>query len=285
MIDTKGLGFEQVVACYAVLGRKTAVVDTGYASSGEVVVSALKNLGVEKLDYIIPTHVHLDHSGGAWVLAEKFPEATVLAHEKAVKHIIDPTKLLASVLEVYGADILNYFGEVRPIPAERVCKVSDGETLSLGDVELTFLYTPGHAPHQFSVMVSDGSLLTADAVPVKYPGKNFIIPSTPPPSFDLEQYLSSLWKLGELESSVFLTPHFGPTSSGHEWVSHLVQKTVEFVESAEKAFKQGGSVANIYKALETKIRAESSTPLPVYAENLIKLSAMGLHEYFKRKNP
>lgn len=284
LIDTKGLGFERVIACYLVVGRKKALVDTGYASSGDVVYSALKSLGVERLDYIIPTHVHLDHSGGAWKLAERFPESVVLAHEKAVRHLVDPAKLVASVLEVYGPDILDVFGEVKPIPAERVVKVGDGETVSLDDVEITFLYTPGHAPHQLSVQVSDGSLITADAVPAKYPDKPFIIPSTPPPSFDLEQYIASMKKIGGSDASVFLTPHFGSTDAGEEWTAYLIEKTREFVAEAERVFKQGGGVGNIYKALESKLAAEARQPLPVYAENLLKISAMGLHEYFKRKS-
>ncbi|MCS6784304.1 MAG: MBL fold metallo-hydrolase [Candidatus Caldarchaeum sp.] len=285
LIDTRGLGFEQIVACYLVKGRKTAVVDTGYASSGDVVYEALKTLGVEKIDYIIPTHVHLDHSGGAWKLAERFPDAIVLAHEKAVKHLVDPARLVASVLEVYGPDILNVFGEVKPISADRVYKVSDGETLSLEDVELTFIYTPGHAPHQLSVYVSDGVLITADAVPAKYPGKPFIIPSTPPPSFELEQYIASLRKIGGIGASAFLTPHFGQTPSGVEWTEHLIRETEKFVGEAFKAFERGGGVGTIYKALQLKVQAQFGQPLPVYAESLLKISAMGLHEYFRRKRP
>lgn len=283
LIDTKALGFEQTVACYVIKDRKTAIVDTGYSSSGKVLLQALKAYGVEKIDYIIPTHVHLDHSGGAWVLAEKFPEATVLAHERAVKHLVDPTRLVASVQEVYGPDILRLFGEVKPIAADRVHKVGDGETLSLGDVDLVFMYTPGHAPHQFSIILSDGSLLTADAVPVKYPGKPYIIPSTPPPSYDHDQYIASLRKLGEKQAKTFLTPHFGPTPSSSEWVETLIKRTLEFVSVAENAFKQGGGVGAIYNALHSLVQSQTDEELPVYAENLLKISAMGLFEYFRKK--
>ncbi|MEM0440580.1 MAG: MBL fold metallo-hydrolase [Candidatus Caldarchaeum sp.] len=283
LIDTEALGFEQTVACYVVIGRKTAIIDTGYSSSGDVLLNALKAYGVEKIDYIIPTHVHLDHSGGAWVLAEKFPNATVLAHEKAVKHLVDPTRLVASVREVYGPDIMQLFGEVKPIEADRVHKVSDGETLSLGDVDLVFIYTPGHAPHQFSIILDDGSLFTADAVPVKYPGKPYVIPSTPPPSYDFDQYIASLRMLGEKQAKKFLTPHFGQTTASHEWVENLIQKTYQFVSVAEKAFKQGRGLGAIYNALHVFIRSQTDEELPVYAESLLKISAMGLYEYFRKK--
>ncbi|BAJ50894.1 metallo-beta-lactamase protein [Candidatus Caldarchaeum subterraneum] len=282
LIDTRALGFEKIVACYLVMGRKTALVDAGYSSTADVVINALKEMGVTRLDYIIPTHVHLDHSGAVWRLAEHFKEAEVIAHQRAVKHLVDPSKLVASVLEVYGPDILQVFGEVKPVEEHRVHSAADGETLVLGDVELTFIYTPGHAPHQFTVAVSDGSVITADAVPIKYPGKPFIIPSTPPPSFDLNQFIDSLAKLGKLGSTIFHTPHFGSRETDESHVDFLLEKTREFVAVAEKAYRQGAGVGGIYMALERKLETEAGEKLPIYAQNLVKISSMGLYDYFRK---
>ncbi|MEM0348685.1 MAG: MBL fold metallo-hydrolase [Candidatus Caldarchaeum sp.] len=282
LIDTRALGFEKIVACYLVWGKKTALVDAGYAATADIVINALRELGVTRLDYIIPTHVHLDHSGAVWRIAEHFREAEVIAHQKAVKHLVDPSKLVASVLDVYGPDILQVFGEVKPVEEHRVHSAGDGETLVLGDVELTFIYTPGHAPHQFTIAVSDGSIITADAVPAKYPGKPFIIPPTPPPSFDLNQYIDSLAKLGKLGSAVFHTPHFGSYQTDEAYVEFLVKKTREFVSAAEKAYREGAGVGGIYAALERMLEKEAGEKLPVYAQNLVKISAMGLYDFFRK---
>ncbi len=283
IIDTRALGFEQVVACYLVKGRKTALIDTGYSSSSETVIQALKQLGVERLDYIIPTHVHLDHSGGAWKLAQHFPEAVVYAQERAVKHLIDPSKLMASALQFYGQEVLQMLGEVRPIDERRVFKVGDGETLSLQEVELSFIYTPGHAPHQMSVMVSDGSLITADAVPVKYPGKPFIIPTTAPPSFDYDLYIQSLRKIGKMDAEKFLTPHYGPTRAGEEWVEHLIKVVEEWRNLAESVLKEGGGVGRLIEVFEKKLESEAGIALPIYASNLLRFSVLGLAEYLMNK--
>ena len=284
IVDTKALGFEQVVACYLVRGRKTALVDTGYASSSDHTLESLKNLGVEKLDYIIPTHVHLDHCGAAWKIAEHYPGATVLAHERAVKHLVDPSRLKASVLELYGEEVVKMFGPLEPIEGSRVFKAGDGETLQLGDVELTFIYTPGHAPHQLSVAVSDGSVITADAVPAKYMGKPFIIPTTPPPSFDLQQYIASLRKIGQLGAKTFHTPHFGPTRADGEWVETLVGKVMSWFETAEAVIRGGGGLPQLLETLERKTVEEAGMELPVYARNLLKLSVMGLYQYVSSKD-
>ncbi len=283
IIDTKALGFEQVVACYLVRDRKTALVDTGYASSADHTLESLKNLGVERLDYIIPTHVHLDHCGAAWKIAEHYPGATVLAHERAVKHLVDPSRLRASVLELYGEDVVKMFGPLEPINSSRVFKAGDGETLQLGEVELTFIYTPGHAPHQLSVIVSDGSVITADAVPANYPGKPFIIPTTPPPSFDLQQYIASLRRLGRVGAKIFHTPHFGPKPADEEWVETLVSKVVSWYETAENVVRNGGGLPQLLDLLERKAVEDAGMELPVYARNLLKLSVMGLYKYVSRK--
>jgi len=282
IIDTMALGFQQTVACYVVKGRKTAIVDTGYASSSETVIKTLKQLGVEQLDYVIPTHVHLDHAGGVWRIAEQYPDAQVLAQEKAVKHLVDPSKLVASAIEFFGVETVRMFGEVKPIDEQRVFKAGDGETLSLGDVELTFIYTPGHAPHQMSVLVSDRTLITADAVPIIYPGKPFIIPTTPPPSFDYDLYLQSIRKLAKLDVEKFHTPHFGPTQAGEEYVDRLVRKVDEFIKTADRIVKAGGGVAQVAKAFERKLEQEAGQPLPPYALTAVKISSMGMFEYLRR---
>ncbi|MCS6769878.1 MAG: MBL fold metallo-hydrolase [Candidatus Caldarchaeum sp.] len=282
LVDTRALGFEKTVACYLVKGKKTAIVDTGYSSSAETVVQAIKQLGVDRLDYIIPTHVHLDHAGAAWKLAEKFPDAVVLAHERAVKHLVDPSRLVASALELYGPEVMRMFGEVRGIEESRVHRVGDGETLSLGDVELVFIYTPGHAPHQMSVLISDGSLATADAVPAKYPDIPLIIPTTPPPSFDYSQYVQSLRKLGKTDAKTFLTPHYGPTQAGEEWVERLVETVATWVETARDVLEGGGGLPRVVEVFESRLENEYGRPLPVYVRNMLKMSSLGLVDYLKK---
>ncbi|GBC68446.1 Flavo-diiron protein FprA1 [archaeon HR01] len=280
LLDTAALGFRRAVACYLVKDVKTAILDTGYASSLDNVYSKLQELGVQRLDYIIPTHVHLDHCGGVAGLAKLYPEAEVLAHPQAVKHLVSPDKLIESVKRIYGPEIMKLFGDVEPVQEDRVRAVADGEVLGLGRCELTFIYTPGHAPHQISIFESSSqSVVTADAVPAQYPDFPAIIPTTPPPSFDLDQYINSMRKLGGLGARFFLTPHYGPTDPSGERVRRMVERTVMWVEAFRDEMDAGKVIQRLRKTLEE----EAGRPIPAYADNLIRISALGILRYLGRR--
>jgi glyoxylase-like metal-dependent hydrolase (beta-lactamase superfamily II) len=281
MIDTVALGFRRIVACYLIMDERTALIDTGYASSLSEIISELVSHNV-RLDYIIPTHVHLDHCGGAAGLARHFPSAKVMAHSSAVKHLINPERLVESVKLVYGPDILNVFGNVEPIPEERVQAVSDGEVLRLGGSELTFLYTPGHAPHQISIHESESNMvLTADAVPAQYPDFRAIIPTTPPPSFDPQQYEESMRRLGRLNARQFLTPHYGPTEATMERVEKLILRTRNWISILSQA--GGDEIGHTMETLRRGLEEEAGKPLPQYAENLLRISVMGILKYLGKR--
>ncbi len=281
IIDTGALGFQKIVACYLILDEKTALIDTGYASSLPKILSELRSHDV-RLDYIIPTHVHLDHCGGAAGLARHFPSARVLAHSSAVKHLINPEKLVESVKTVYGPDILDAFGSVEPISEDRVEAVSDGEVLRLGESELTFLYTPGHAPHQLSTYESKSKMVvTADAVPAQYPDFRAIIPTTPPPSFNLEQYEMSMKMLGRLDARQFLTPHYGPTEATAERVERLISRAREWVSLFRQA--GGDEIGSVMETIRRSLEREAGKPIPQYAENLIRISVMGILKYLGKR--
>ena len=112
MIDTMALGQPNTVAVYVLRGEKVALVDCGYASSSETVLEGLAQVGVSPsdVDYIIPTHVHLDHGGAAGHLLKRMPNATVLAQEKGVPHLIDPARLVESATRLFGQEAIDRFG-------------------------------------------------------------------------------------------------------------------------------------------------------------------------------
>ena len=116
-------------------GGQAAFIDTGTSHSVPDALDVLRQKGLvpESVAYVIPTHAHLDHAGGAGAMMRCFPNARLVAHPRAVRHLIDPTKLIAGVTEVYGAEaVARRFGEVVPVPAGRVIEAPDGFTLSLG---------------------------------------------------------------------------------------------------------------------------------------------------------
>ena len=138
-------------SAYLYNGPKKTLIETGSANSLDHILDSLKRLDLtpEDLDYVIVTHVHLDHAGGAGKLAELAKKATFVAHPRAARHLIDPTRLIQGAAQVYGDAMHSLFGDILPIPEQQVLIREDGETIDIGDRKLVFLDTPGHAKHHF----------------------------------------------------------------------------------------------------------------------------------------
>ena len=146
----------KLAAFYLIIeGNQAAFIDTGTSHSipDALDVLARKGLTPKQVAYVIPTHVHLDHAGGAGAMMRRFPNAKLVAHPKGARHLIDPTKLIAGVTAVYSAKVVaRDFGEIVPVDAARVMEAPDGFTLDLNGRQLLFLDTPGHARHHFCVV-------------------------------------------------------------------------------------------------------------------------------------
>src|SRR5690606_13064670 len=192
-IDSGYMGQRGVAAAFLVHDAgEAAFVETSTALAAPRMLRALEEEGLrpEQVRYVVITHVHLDHAGGASALMRACPEATLLAHPRAARHAIDPSRLVASATAVYGeARFRELYGAIEPIPAQRVRAVDDGEVLPLGRRELSFLHTRGHANHHFVVHDrAAGGVFTGDAFGIGYPALQtdgrFVFPSTSPTDFD-----------------------------------------------------------------------------------------------------
>ncbi len=134
IIDTMALGKPGVVAAYLVSGKERALIDMGYRSSAQTVINELEDngIGTDGIDYLLPTHVHLDHSGGCGTLAEKYVNASIRVHPKGLSHLADPTRLWEGAGELFGARLMEQFGKPQPIERNRLREVNDNEEISLG---------------------------------------------------------------------------------------------------------------------------------------------------------
>jgi glyoxylase-like metal-dependent hydrolase (beta-lactamase superfamily II) len=206
------------VACFLrISGDECAFIETNTSHSAPILLRALEDHGLAREDvrYVIVTHAHLDHAGGAGALMKACPQATLLAHPRAARHLIEPTKLIASATSVYGADrFRELYGVIEPIPAERVRVLEDGETVVLGDATLRFLHTRGHAKHHF--VVHDPALstvFTGDTLGLVYPflQRNglFSLVSTTPTDFEPDEARQSLDRIVALGTDTAHLTHFG----------------------------------------------------------------------------
>lgn len=209
-------------------GEQVAIIETGTARSVPDILAAVEadGLSAEAVRYVIPTHVHLDHAGGAGELIHRCPSAELVIHPAGARHMIDPSKLEAGTKAVYGDEQFEaLYGTLRPVPAERVIEAPDGFELDLNGRRLRFLDTPGHARHHFCVYdETSRGIFSGDTFGLCYPDLDteqgpFIFATTTPVQFDPEAMKSSMQRLLALEPEWFYLTHFGrvrPTSAIRE---------------------------------------------------------------------
>ena len=195
---------------------RTAFVDVGTNASVPYLLAALGELGVarEAVDYVLLTHVHLDHAGGAGALMRELPRAAAVLHPRGAPHMIDPAKLLAGSRAVYGERLERLYGELVPIEAARVRTVADGERLRLGGRTLEFIHTPGHALHHYAVVdEAHASIFAGDTFGISYRALDtaqgaFITPTTPPSQFDPDQHVASIERMLAYRPESIYLMHF-----------------------------------------------------------------------------
>lgn len=195
-----------------------AFVDTGTTHSLPYLLGALDQLGIarERVEWLLLTHVHLDHAGGAGALLRELPRAKVALHPRGAPHLIDPARLIAASIAVYGAErYASLYGELVPIPAERVVVTTTGQRLSLAGRQLGVLHTPGHAlHHQVFFDEQARAVFTGDTFGLSYrefdvEGRPFAFPTTTPTQFDPAQLLDSIDRILALAPERAYFTHYG----------------------------------------------------------------------------
>lgn len=210
LIQNGAFGQDDYGATYLVEGEEFALVDPGTSDSVPRLLDWFKenSLSPSRLSSILLTHIHLDHAGATGHLVDELSDLDVYVHARGAPHLVDPSDLLASVKDATGTRFSKY-GTLKPIPENRIVPIDDRSSLNLGGRELVALPTPGHAPHHLVYQdIATKAVFTGDSAGLYLGGE--LIPTTTPPSFDLEKSLASLKKIEKLSPSVLLYSHFGP---------------------------------------------------------------------------
>jgi glyoxylase-like metal-dependent hydrolase (beta-lactamase superfamily II) len=243
-IDTEYIRPRMDASHLLVSNGRAAFVDTGTSFSVPNLLAALAalDLAADAVEYILLTHIHLDHAGGAGQLAAALPRARVIVHPRGAPHLIDPTTLIAASKAVYGeARFIREYGEIRPIPAARVDIAEDGHRVELGERTLHFVHTPGHALHHLCIVDRDrAEVFSGDTFGVSYrefdtAAGEFIFPTTTPTQFDPQQLHDSVERILEFKpTSVYLT-HYSRVGQPDKLGRDLHADIDAFVAMARRA--------------------------------------------------
>jgi glyoxylase-like metal-dependent hydrolase (beta-lactamase superfamily II) len=257
LIDTVHLGNDRVIGAHLV--RHGLIVDPGPSSALGNWVERL----AEPPRALMLTHIHLDHAGASGVLARRFPELRVYVHEAGAPHVVDPERLYASASRLYGAENMKrLWGEVAPVPEDRVVAVSGGE-----EVEgFRVAHTPGHAGNHVTYLDLDsGGAFVGDMGGVRIPPYDLTMPPTPPPEIDVEAWLKSLETIAALEPQRLHLTHFGQADDPGaqlEAVREVLMRNAELAKPGDREAFLSAFEAEIDAVAdpESAVRMRQATP-------------------------
>lgn len=279
---------------------RAAFIDTGtgHAKPRLLATLAATGLGLEAVDWVIPTHVHLDHAGGVGPLVQALPQARVLVHPRGVRHMVDPSALYQGALAVYGqAEMDRSYGQLVGVPAERVVASSDGMQLPLGQRVLELIDTPGHARHHHCIWepVTRG-WFTGDTFGLSYrefdvDGRAWIVPTSTPVQFEPEPLRASVLRmLGRQPECVYLTHYgrLGNVAALGTGLLSLLDETVAMAEAARSVPDRHNALCEGLRTIyQCSLRAHgcklSDAELDASLALDVELSAQGLGIWLDRE--
>lgn len=279
---------------------RAAFVDTGPTSAVPHLVAALQRLGVapEQVDLVLLTHVHLDHAGGAGVLMRSLPNARAVIHPRGARHMSDPRKLIEGSIGVYGeAAFRELYGEIAPIPAERIVVADDRMRVRLAGRELELIHTPGHALHHYCIVDREANaVFSGDNFGISYRDLDtargaFIYPTTTPVHFDPEAMHASLDRIMSYRPEAIYLTHFSRVTELGRLAADLHECVDGFValalRNADRADRGARIRADMFEYLSGRLDAHGFATDEALRREIVgfdvELNAQGLEVWLDRR--
>lgn len=295
LIDTHHQDQSGVVASYLLDGpHGLGLVDVGSGATVERLLAGVRAAGFDPSDIerILLTHIHLDHAGATGALVAALPRAQVYVHKLGAPHLIDPTRLTRSATRIYGDQMRALWGEIVPVPAERLQVVDEGDEIAVGPGALRVLYTPGHAVHHVALFDERlGYLFPGDVAGVRLEDPPLVRPPTPPPDLNLEHWYASLDRILALRPRRLFLPHFGPVDDVEAHLADLRERLRAWGELALAGMRAGRDAEGIANAFAesdltriAELRDTAAARRYELAANYL-MSAQGYVRYFQTQHP
>lgn len=301
LLDTLFQGEPGVIASYLLTGPDgLALVDVGSGATLPQLLAAIRATGhaPEEIAHILITHVHLDHAGAAGALLAHTPHAKVYVHHIGAPHLVNPDKLLVSAQRIYGDQMERLWGEILPVPAERMVTLDDETEVRVGQRTLHALYTPGHAIHH--VVYYDpahAAVFTGDVAGVRLEDIPFVRPPTPPPDLNLEDWAASIARIQALRPETLYLPHFGPAPATENHFTQLRERLDAWGALVARGMREGKDDQAIARDLavasDPEVAEAAAMVGPLGADAVARyelatnylMSAQGYMRYYRKVHP
>ena len=275
--ETPVPGMFYMPVVYVIRESESVLIEPGPGMAIPQIREALRQLKIEALSYIIPTHIHVDHGGGSGELAQLYPEARVVAHPRGAKHLISPSRLIESTKLVWGEDFEAVCGPFIPVPEDRILVPRDGETIALGGRELQILYAPGHAPHHLVILDRKlNALFCGEALGL--PGHQ--LPTVAPYSFDQELYLSTIERLRQMDVDLLIYSHGGLETEPQKMISRAAENARNYADMILEALRNGQTTEQLMQTFADDVARRFGVSLE---EKDVEIAVAGYSIYFKNK--
>jgi glyoxylase-like metal-dependent hydrolase (beta-lactamase superfamily II) len=244
-LDLNFQGRAEIIATAVLHGPAgVALVDPGPSTTMATLTAQLDERGIRFSDvrHLVLTHIHLDHAGATGSITGKHPHIEVLVHERGARHLVDPSKLVASAERIYADDMDRLWGEILPVSASRIRSLAGGETISVVGRELKVEYTPGHASHHVSYLDTASRIaFVGDAAGIRRGSGTFVMPPTPPPDIDLEAWRESEKKILAWEPDTLFLTHFGPYHGARPHLQAMFETLAEWSRIVQRLLADGAA--------------------------------------------
>jgi len=294
LIDALHLGTPNVISIGLLQASpdKLVLADTGPESVFDAVVAGIQNLGYDprNVRYILASHIHLDHTGGAWRWAKEFG-TQIYVHPNGAPHLVNPSKLLASATRIYGDQMKELWGVTEGIENRQVIATTDSN-LELGDLRVRAINTPGHANHHNAYWIeSQRAVFAGDVAGVRI-GSGPTIPPLPPPEINLELWRESLEKIRAFRPGSIYITHFGEIKDPASSLDELEKRLGSWADWIKQRIREGKTEAEIIREFQLFVENELRTgraaneDLKTYEQaDPASMSVAGLARYWRKHHP
>ncbi|CDO03977.1 hydroxyacylglutathione hydrolase [Oceanobacillus picturae] len=297
LIDGFDLGVAERTGSYVIAEEKLTIVETGPSPSVKHIKKGLEYLGYQLTDvaYIVLTHIHLDHAGGAGLLIRDCPNAKIVVHPKGERHLINPKRLAAGARAVYGESFAELFDPIVPIEADSLLVKTEGDRLEIGpDCVLEFWDTPGHAKHHLAIYdpISNG-IFAGDTAGIRYQQLanreiDFFLPSTSPNQFEPNKMEESIQRMQVKELDRIYFGHYNMTEKTELALQQVLEWLEIFMEEGEQVVAEGKGYDTLAERLLAKVQSAlrlkgvpDDDEVYIIINLDLQVSALGIIDYFK----